>query len=157
MPTTENETAAEFMARMGTNAEAWAREYMKMPHYHDHDPQFRQLTAWFHNAIEAGRHEGPRIVRVEGDGGGMNDNDDDMPPETSPGLVEASIGMIEGHIEVAVLAGHIDNEDGQNAIVAEAAFRWLKRRMGGPAIVRSMMNTIATMHLRASPTPPEAA
>lgn len=50
-----NETAGEFMARIGTDAQLWAREFLKTaPLVKTED----LLIAWFANAIEAGAMRG---------------------------------------------------------------------------------------------------
>jgi hypothetical protein len=96
----------------------------------------------------------------------MNDNDEDpafMEAMAERGTlltadeVEASIHLVEAMISQAICEGHPDSEDDQNAIVAEATFRWLEQRMGGSAVVGSMMQTIASGRASRSPEPPEAA
>lgn len=56
MPFTETETDEQVLARLGTDPMKWAEAYILLPH----DPgQYgrtrKQLHAWFHHALEAGR------------------------------------------------------------------------------------------------------
>lgn len=99
----------------------------------------------------------------------MNDNDEDaayVEAMTERGTlmtfdeVEASIRIVGAGIELGLNQGFAANHcaDDQNAVVAEAAFRWLLPRLGSAANVGFMMRSIAKMHSdREPPQPPEAA
>ena len=52
------ETDGELLARLGTDAQLWAKEYVnKVYNYPEYDIEHFTMT-WFANAIEAGRSEG---------------------------------------------------------------------------------------------------
>lgn len=54
-----SESDGEFLARMGTDAEVWAAEFVKVFPEAGLDPTPGEgLHGWFCNAIEAGRGEG---------------------------------------------------------------------------------------------------
>lgn len=52
----QTESAADFLARLGTNGAAWAAEFIKLDLVKNQD--YAALTGWFANAIEAGRNAG---------------------------------------------------------------------------------------------------
>lgn len=57
-PTTD-ETDGEMLARLGTDGEAWAREFLSHVHMDcPEDEALDTMRAWFANAIEAGRSAG---------------------------------------------------------------------------------------------------
>lgn len=55
MPVRDIETDEQLLERLGTDPEAWASAYQRMPIHLNHDAMHIQLAKWFAAAIGAGR------------------------------------------------------------------------------------------------------
>lgn len=63
------ETSSEFLARLGTDGEKWAKEFLlALPALTKEELDFPHLVGWFANAIEAGRSAGESRYKEEWQG-----------------------------------------------------------------------------------------